>query len=205
MSLIQHVTQQEGTDREEALVDLFLPPVDRQISRQDAAERRLSLESAISGAGFLSAQGKSVRRVISYDIIPKPEELAPGEEPGGLTPYKVPTGKRIAQVIVTVLACWFASGIVFGFAALKPILIKEGVFSNLCTPEEVDADVEVCFEQDLRLNFFFFFGIDYGECFCSPRRYLARSLWAQALLPFRFFLSRAWKYPNESRVSDRAF
>ncbi|KAI4697070.1 uncharacterized protein J4E84_000195 [Alternaria hordeiaustralica] len=155
MSLIQHVTQQEGTDREEALVDLFLPPVDRQISRQDAAERRLSLESAISGAGFLSAQGKSVRRVISYDIIPKPEELAPGEEPGGLTPYKVPTGKRIAQVIVTVLACWFASGIVFGFAALKPILIKEGVFSNLCTPEEVDANVEVCFEQDLRLNFFF--------------------------------------------------
>lgn len=38
---------------------------------------------------------------------------------------------------------------------MKPILIKEGVFRNLCTPEEVDADVEVCFEQDLRLNFFF--------------------------------------------------
>jgi MFS family permease len=54
-----------------------------------------------------------------------------------------------------VLACWFASGIVFGFAALKPILISEGVFRNLCTATEVADDVEVCLEQDLRLNFFF--------------------------------------------------
>lgn len=60
-----------------------------------------------------------------------------------------------AQVIATVLACWFASGIVFGFAALKPILIKEGVFSDLCTPQEIERGVDVCFEQDLRLNFFF--------------------------------------------------
>lgn len=54
-----------------------------------------------------------------------------------------------------VVACWFASGIVFGFAALKPILINEGVFRNLCTPEEIADNVEVCLEQDLRLNFFF--------------------------------------------------
>lgn len=53
------------------------------------------------------------------------------------------------------LACWFASGIVFGFAALKPILIREGVYRDLCTQEELDEDVEVCYEQDLRLNFFF--------------------------------------------------
>lgn len=58
-------------------------------------------------------------------------------------------------MIATVLACWFASGIVFGFAALKPILVKEGVFHDLCTKEELDAGVQVCFEQDLRLNFFF--------------------------------------------------
>ena len=53
------------------------------------------------------------------------------------------------------LACWFASGIVFGFAALKPILIKEGVYQELCTPEELERGVEVCLEQDLRLNFCF--------------------------------------------------
>jgi MFS family permease len=62
---------------------------------------------------------------------------------------------RIAQVVTTVLACWFASGIVFGFAALKPILISEGVYSNLCRQDELDAGVEVCYEQDLHLNFFF--------------------------------------------------
>lgn len=62
----------------------------------------------------------------------------------------------------------------FGFAALKPILIKEGVYRELCTSDELNAGVEVCFEvcpdfaadhdarlmtylpqQDLRLNFFF--------------------------------------------------
>ncbi|KAL6705622.1 hypothetical protein ACN47E_006569 [Coniothyrium glycines] len=156
MSLIQHVTQQEGTDRDEALVDLFLPSVDRQISRQEATERRLSLESHLSSVGFLGVTaGKSIRRVISYDVLTKPDEPVAGEADGGLTPYKVSASKRGAQVIVTVLVCWFASGIVFGFAALKPILIEEGVFRNLCTPEEIDADVEVCFEQDLRLNFFF--------------------------------------------------
>jgi hypothetical protein len=95
MSLIQHVTQQEGIDREEALVDLFLPPIDRQINREQAAERRLSFESATSGAGFLGLPGKSIRRVISYDAIKKPEEPVAGEEYGGLTPYKVSTIKRI--------------------------------------------------------------------------------------------------------------
>ena len=45
-----------------------------------------------------------------------------------------------AQVFAVVLACWFASGIVFGFAALKPILIKEGVYRDLCTQEELDED-----------------------------------------------------------------
>lgn len=98
MSLIQHVTQQEGIDREEALVDLFLAPVDRQISRQEASERRLSLESAISGtAGFLGLPAKQVRRVISYDAIKKPEEPVAGEEYGGLTPYKVSTAKRVGK------------------------------------------------------------------------------------------------------------
>jgi hypothetical protein len=44
---------------------------------------------------------------------------------------------------------------VFGFAALKPILVKEGVFRDLCEQDELDANVEICYNQDLRLNFFF--------------------------------------------------
>jgi hypothetical protein len=57
---------------------------------------------------------------------------------------------HIAQVVFTVIACWLASGIVFGFAALKPVLVDVGVYRELCTPEELADDVDVCFEQDLR-------------------------------------------------------
>ena len=58
-----------------------------------------------------------------------------------------------AQVCFTVIACWLASGIVFGFAALKPVLIDQGVYRELCTAEELHRDVEVCYEQDLRYGF----------------------------------------------------
>lgn len=102
---------------------------------------------------------RSVRRVISYDAF-HPTEETPEQDHAHhplhtVTAYKVSTVKRVAQVAFTVLACWLASGIVFGFAALKPVLVDVGVYRELCTPEELMDDVEVCFEQDLRLNFFF--------------------------------------------------
>jgi len=95
--LIQHVTQQEGTDRDEALVDLFLSPVDRSNSRQEATERRLSFESAISTAKYPGLQGRTVKRVISYDVLPRSEEPVAGEEYGGLTPYKISDSKRVGK------------------------------------------------------------------------------------------------------------
>jgi hypothetical protein len=55
-----------------------------------------------------------------------------------------------AQVCFTVLACWLASGIVFGFAALKPVLIDQGVYRELCTADELEEGVDVCYEQELR-------------------------------------------------------
>lgn len=39
---------------------------------------------------------------------------------------------------------------VFGFAALKPVLVAEGVYRDLCTEDEIRDGVEVCSEQDLR-------------------------------------------------------
>jgi hypothetical protein len=96
MSLVQHVTQQEGTDREEALVDLFLSPIDRLESREQASERRLSLLSQQSNAGFLQA-GKSVRRVISYDTLHKPDQPVAGDVDGGVTQYHVSNFKRAGK------------------------------------------------------------------------------------------------------------
>lgn len=62
-----------------------------------------------------------------------------------------------AQVIFTILACWTASGIVFGFAALKPVLIEEGVYHNLCTEDELREGVDLCKQQDLKYVFKFLY------------------------------------------------
>jgi hypothetical protein len=53
-------------------------------------------------------------------------------------------------VIVTILACWFASGVPYGFAALKPVLVSEGVYRDLCTDEELKEGVELCAAQDIK-------------------------------------------------------
>jgi MFS family permease len=59
------------------------------------------------------------------------------------------------QVLAAVIYCLFAAGIVFGYAALKPVLIGEGVYRQHCTQEELDKHARVCYEQELRLNFMF--------------------------------------------------
>jgi hypothetical protein len=44
---------------------------------------------------------------------------------------------------------------VFGFAALKPVLVEEGVFHDNCSKDELREGVELCSKQDIKLNFFF--------------------------------------------------
>lgn len=62
---------------------------------------------------------------------------------------------RIVQVISAVIYCLLAAGVVFGYAALKPVLIQEHVYRNLCTEEELEKNVRVCVAQEIRLNLFF--------------------------------------------------
>ncbi|KAF2198243.1 MFS general substrate transporter [Delitschia confertaspora ATCC 74209] len=77
------------------------------------------------------------------------------EEPVGA--FEVPKWKRILQVLAAALYCLFAAGIVFGYAAIKPVLINEGVYRDRCTLKEIEDNVIVCYEQELRLNFMFTF------------------------------------------------
>lgn len=61
---------------------------------------------------------------------------------------------RTAQVFVAVLYCVLSAGVIFGYAALKPILIEEGVYRNRCTNEELENGERLCYNQDLRfVNF----------------------------------------------------
>ena len=57
------------------------------------------------------------------------------------------------QVILAVIYCLFAAGIVFGYAAIKPVLVKEGVYSDRCTSEESDIGDGTCYEQELRYSY----------------------------------------------------
>jgi MFS family permease len=62
---------------------------------------------------------------------------------------------QIVQVAVAVFYCLFAAGVVFGYAALKPVLIHEHVYRDLCTQDELDRKVRTCYEQEIRLNLMF--------------------------------------------------
>ncbi|CAI7667607.1 unnamed protein product [Penicillium viridicatum] len=76
--------------------------------------------------------------------------------------YQGFTVGALAQVLTAVIACSLCAGIVFGFAALKPVLIAEGIYSDLCASGNVILISDnqkrhgiACVEQDLRLNLFF--------------------------------------------------
>lgn len=52
--------------------------------------------------------------------------------------------------MIGVIACVTASGITFGFDALKTILVAEGVYRELCTDDELSKGVRLCYMQDQR-------------------------------------------------------
>ncbi|RMY79162.1 hypothetical protein D0862_13232 [Hortaea werneckii] len=96
----------------------------------------------------------SQRRKLSFQ--PTGEWFPPAiheEEPLGVEPVSKP--KRIAQVACAVVYCLLAAGTVFGFAALKPVLVEEGVYRETCTADELEEGVYTCYEQELRLNLMF--------------------------------------------------
>ncbi len=60
----------------------------------------------------------------------------------------------LVQVTLAVVYCLLAAGIVFGYAALKPVLVMEGVYRDLCTDGDAsksgNGEVRTCYEQELR-------------------------------------------------------
>ncbi|KAK4251892.1 protein FMP42 [Corynascus novoguineensis] len=68
--------------------------------------------------------------------------------------FKVPRWKRLFQVAVGVVSCFCAAGIVFGYAAIKPVLKAEGAYRRTCTAQNESPDaVDTC--VDLHLNLMF--------------------------------------------------
>ncbi|QEU60031.1 hypothetical protein KDRO_C05580 [Kluyveromyces lactis] len=67
---------------------------------------------------------------------------------------------RIIQLLCAVTWCLLSAGLIFGFAALKPVLIAQHVYEDLCYINVAeDPVVELpCTKQDLRLNKMFAVG-----------------------------------------------
>jgi len=95
----------------------------------------------------------SRNRKMSFNPVGTWTEAAGEVQPVGA--FEVPKWKRYLQVFLACVYCLFAAGVVFGFAAIKPVLIAEGVYRNLCSKQELDDEVRVCYAQELRLNLMF--------------------------------------------------
>ncbi|KAJ5096373.1 Major facilitator superfamily domain general substrate transporter [Penicillium alfredii] len=111
------------------------------------------------------------------DCVQGPESfapaIAPSQEPSRgewetIGAFEVSAAKRIAQVFFAVLYCFLAAGVVFGFAALKPVLVREKVYRNLCSTEELEQDVPVCDGQEIRLNLMFTIAAVVTNVFALP-------------------------------------
>ncbi|EGC45895.1 MFS transporter [Histoplasma capsulatum var. duboisii H88] len=138
---------------------LLIPVVSR--GSQNAVMRKLNFNPAAgpawTHAGVDSEDDQECRR--SQPSVSDEDSaliLTDGDwEPDTLAAFEVPKWKRVAQVFVAVLYCVLSAGVIFGYAALKPILIEEGVYRNRCTKEEFENEERLCYNQDLRLNFMF--------------------------------------------------
>lgn len=115
-------------------------------------ERRGSIES-FARSRTASPTG-SERRKLSFNPLAEWDPPA-AEQPPPVPAFEVSKGKRIAQVVIAVIYCLLAAGIVFGFAAIKPVFVAEGVYKDKCTKKELEDGVWVCYEQELRLNLMF--------------------------------------------------
>ena len=114
-------------------------------------ERRSSMES-FDRWRTQSPTG-SERRKLSFN--PLGEWSPPAQQEVSVGAFEVSKKRRLLQVGVAVIYCLFAAGIVFGYAALKPVLIDQGVYRDRCTRKELEDGVWVCYEQELRLNLMF--------------------------------------------------
>ncbi|KAL8795847.1 MAG: hypothetical protein Q9195_001727 [Heterodermia aff. obscurata] len=57
---------------------------------------------------------------------------------------------RAVQVAVAVIYCLFSAGVVFGYAAIKPVFVKEGVYGDYCSSDVAVESERVCYEQEIR-------------------------------------------------------
>jgi len=100
-----------------------------------------------------SSDASTRARKLSFNPLPQswdPPSLDTAVHAVGA--FEVPKWKRILQVAVTVVYCLFAAGVVFGYAAIKPVLKKEGAYRDVCAESDLVSE-DTCVEMHLNLMF----------------------------------------------------
>lgn len=101
MSLVQRVTSIDGTDREPPQLDSlfqqggYSTPGFHGVSGYASNNYGTIAQTPPFSLRHKPSNQRSLRHVLSYDALPKPEEPSQATNPtGGVTAYKVPTGRR---------------------------------------------------------------------------------------------------------------
>lgn len=115
----------------------------------------------VSSYGSLSQERRppsitaSSQRKPSFSPLPQSWDTAVAQQNvQSIAAFEVSKAQRILQIVTAVIYCLFATGIVFGYAALKPVLILEHVYEELCSADEIKGD-SPCYDQEIRLNLMF--------------------------------------------------
>lgn len=95
------------------------------------------------------SEGQGVTPVSAFEVS-QWKRICKLLAPRSLTEWSVLTDNCTVQIAAAVIYCLFAAGIVFGYAALKPVLKDEGAYSEYC-PDNPDDDT--CVEIHLNLMF----------------------------------------------------
>ena len=105
-----------------------------------------------------SSPARSEHRKMSFNPVgtwvPPPAQQKP------IAAHEITKAERIAQVCAAVIYCLFSAGVVFGYAALKPVLLEEGVYSEVCadisqSSYTIEKSSKRCYGQELKLNLMF--------------------------------------------------
>jgi hypothetical protein len=124
--------------------------MEREGTRVSISPRRMSFNPV---SDWVPEPSKKPSEVATYTR----EEVSKGKRMGKPAARNtipcLPLGKYLhsaVQVTVAVIYCLFATGIVFGYAAIKPVLIREGVYKNQCTKKELKDQIVPCYGQEIR-------------------------------------------------------
>ncbi|KAI2628960.1 major facilitator superfamily transporter [Xylaria nigripes] len=109
-------------------------------------------EGEVSLGGSIASAAPSIRsRRLSFNPLPEswnPVVARDVDHPAQtIGAFEVPRWKRILQVVCAVIYCLLAAGVVFGYAALKPVLKTTGAYHEICDGSDI------CIE--IRLNLMF--------------------------------------------------